>query len=69
MTNNLPEKMVPQSLVDDAISIVQGANRAVLSSITTEMVKRNWFLGKIIAQEEINGGNRDNHGKEIPKTQ
>ena len=68
MTNNLLEKMVPQSLVDDAISIVQGANRAVLSSINTEMVKRNWFLGKIIAEEEINGGNRDNYGKEILKT-
>lgn len=68
MTDDLPERRVPQSIVNDAISIVESANRAVLSSINLEMVKRNWHLGKIISDEEIKGNNQEKYGKAILKT-
>ena len=67
MTNdsNSPERTVPQSVVDDAISIVQSARKNAVSSINAEMVKRNWFLGKIIIEEELRGNYEENYGKRV----
>ena len=52
-------------LLDDVLHIIDSAREVAYLSINAAMVRRNWLLGKRIAQEELRGENRATYGAEV----
>lgn len=52
-------------LIDDAEHIIDAAQSFVRSSVNVALVKRNWLLGKRIAEEGLEGSPRAAYGKGI----
>ncbi len=71
--NKKPDKMdaVPNSAIDALYSratiVIQQARDTAYRQVNEALVKRNWELGKLIAEEELNGRNRAAYGAAIIK--
>ena len=53
------------NIYDDAISIINQARDTAYRNVNVLLVRRNWFLGKRIAEEELKGSRKANYGREI----
>ncbi|MBQ9312231.1 MAG: DUF1016 family protein [Bacteroidales bacterium] len=55
------------NIYNDVKQIVESSRQYAYNAVNVAMVKRNWFLGKRIADEELKGEDRATYGKEIVK--
>lgn len=55
------------SIIDDACMIINICQRSAYRSVNIQLIRRNWLLGKRIADEELADGNGENYGKTIVK--
>ncbi len=51
----------------DAQNIIEKTRKYAYQAVNMAMVQRNWLLGKRIADEELQGENRAEYGKEVIK--
>ena len=51
----------------DAQNIIEQARNYAYQAVNVSMIQRNWLLGKRITDEELQGDNRAEYGKEIIK--
>lgn len=51
----------------DAQNIIEQTRKYAYQAVNTAMIHRNWMLGKRIADEELQGENRAEYGKEVIK--
>ena len=51
----------------DVQNIIEQTRNYAYQAINVAMVQRNWLLGKRIADEELQGGDRADYGKEVIK--
>lgn len=56
-----------EPIYDQASQIVEEARRTAYRQINEALVRRNWLLGKLIAEEELKGKDRAKYGLEIVK--
>lgn len=62
------ELQIPQpntELLNDVLNIIDSAHKVAYISINAAMVRRNWLLGKRIAEEELKGEERAEYGREV----
>ncbi len=52
-----------EDFVGDVCQIIEGAQKYAYRLIDTTLVLRNWFIGKRISEEELNGSDRADYGK------
>ena len=52
-------------ILQDMRGIIELARESAYQAVNVALVKRNWLLGRRIAEEELNGGNRAEYGLEI----
>lgn len=55
------------NLFSDASEIINEARKQAYSAINTALVKRNWLLGRRIAEEDLKGETRAGYGAEVIK--
>jgi predicted nuclease of restriction endonuclease-like (RecB) superfamily len=55
------------NLLNDARQIIETSQSYAFRSVNIAMVQRNWYLGKRIAEEELQGKDRAEYGAEIIK--
>ena len=55
------------SILDDTKQIIETAQSFAYQSINIALVKRNWLLGKRIAEEILQGDERAKYGSELIK--
>lgn len=55
------------TLYNRASAVIDQARETAYRQINEALVKRNWELGKLIAEEELNGQDRASYGAEIIK--
>lgn len=55
------------SILDDTKQIIETAQSFAYQSINIALVKRNWLLGKRIAEEILQGDERTKYGSELIK--
>lgn len=55
-------------ILQDMRGIIETARESAYHAVNVALVKRNWLLGRRIADEELNGGSRAEYGLEIIKT-
>lgn len=69
MTNKIDK--VSDSTIDTlytrASSLIEGARGTAYRQVNETLVKRNWELGKLIAEEELNGQDRAVYGATVIK--
>ena len=53
------------NIYEDVQVIIEHTRNYAYQAINTAMLQRNWLLGKRIADEELQGENRAEYGKEI----
>ena len=53
------------SLLHDAQQIIETAQNFAYRTVNVAMVQRNWLLGKRIAEEELQGKERAEYGREM----
>lgn len=53
------------NLLHDAKQIIESARNFAYSAVNVAMVRRNWLLGKRIAEEELQGEDRAKYGDKI----
>ena len=54
-------------IVTDACTIIDGAREFSQRAVNVALVRRNWLLGRRIAEEELGGEGRAEYGKEVVK--
>ena len=54
-------------LLQDAKSIIDSSKDFAYSSVNFAIIRRNWLLGKRISEEELNGEDRADYGKQVIK--
>ena len=63
--------MVPDSTIDAlynrASSVIEQARKTAYRQVNEALIRRNWELGKLIAEEELNGQDRAVYGAAIIK--
>ena len=70
MKSNRIDKVSPPTmdvLYNRASSIIEQARETAYRQVNEALVKRNWYLGKLIAEEELNGLDRALYGASIIK--
>ena len=70
MKSNPIDKVSPPTmdvLYNRASSIIEQARETAYRQVNEALVKRNWYLGKLIAEEELNGLDRALYGASIIK--
>lgn len=65
-STNIDEKSY-NGLLDDAKQIIETSRQQAYSSINVLMVRRNWYLGKRIVEEELHGESRAEYGAQVIK--
>ncbi len=55
------------ALYNRASSVIEQARETAYRQINEALIRRNWELGKLIAEEELNGQDRATYGAEIIK--
>jgi len=70
MDNNLSliDRKGTNDVLQDMRGIIEAARESAYQAVNVALVKRNWLLGRRIAEEELNGGSRAEYGLEIIKT-
>lgn len=70
MDNNLflIDQKGTSDVLQDMRGIIESARESAYQAVNVALVKRNWLLGRRIAEEELNGGSRAEYGLEIIKT-
>ena len=70
MDNNLflIDQKGTNDVLQDMRGIIEAARESAYQAVNVALVKRNWLLGRRIAEEELNGGSRAEYGLEIIKT-
>lgn len=63
----LPAPEVIEPLYNRASAIIEDARSKAYRQINENLVRRNWELGRIIAEEELNGEDRAKYGASIIK--
>ena len=58
---------VIEALFTEASRLVEQARTTAYRQINETLVRRNWMLGKLIAEEELNGENRALYGAAVIK--
>ena len=53
------------TLAADAKSIIEAARSAAYRSVNVALVRRNWLLGRRIAEEVLKGEGRAEYGKQV----
>lgn len=56
------------NILADAKVIIESSQQAARTAVNIALVRRNWLLGKRIAEEELQGGNQETYGKQVIKT-
>lgn len=56
------------NILADAKVIIESSQQAARTAVNIALVRRNWLLGKRIAEEELQGGSQENYGKQVIKT-
>ena len=54
-------------IFNDVQNIIEQTRNYAYQAVNVAMVQRNWLLGKRIADEELQGGDRADYGKEVIK--
>lgn len=54
-------------LLAQAAQLIEQARRTAYRQINETLLRRNWLLGKLIAEEELKGENRAKYGAEVIK--
>ena len=57
-----------EDIVDDARLIIESAQKWAHRAVNVALVYRNWFLGKRIAEEELEGEDRAKYGAQVIKS-
>ncbi len=60
-----PKYEITPDILKDVCSIIDGAKAYAYQTINVTLVKRNWLIGKRIAEEELNGKDRADYGDEL----
>lgn len=60
-----PVATVSASFLSDIQTIIEASKNRAYAAINIAMLERNWFLGKRIAEEEINGKKRADYGVKV----
>ena len=55
------------NILEDAKYIVETSQKVAYQAVNVTLVRRNWLLGKRIAEEELNNATRAEYGMEIIK--
>ncbi len=67
----MKDRQVPGSVIEalftEASRLVEQARTTAYRQINETLVRRNWMLGKLIAEEELNGENRALYGAAVIK--
>ena len=56
-----------EGILQDVCTIIDSARKDAYKAVNTALVKRNWLIGKRIAEEELNGKARAEYGDEVIK--
>lgn len=56
------------NIVNDLKTIIDSSQKQAYTLVNITLVKRNWLIGKRIAEEELNGEGRAEYGAEIIKS-
>lgn len=70
MTPNKIDKVLDSTidaLYNRASSVIEQARETAYRQVNEALVKRNWELGKLIAEEELNGQDRAIYGASVIK--
>lgn len=52
-------------LLSEVKSIIEQSRRQAYQSVNTLLVRRNWYIGKQIAETELNGADRADYGAQV----
>ena len=63
--NDIIRYVKTENLFDDMCRIIDDAQHMAYRAVNIALVVRNWYLGRRIADEELNGENRAEYGAEI----
>lgn len=63
----MKQKTVSTQLINDTRSIIESARQTAYKLADLTLVRRNWLLGKRIAQEELDGADRADYGTQVIK--
>lgn len=66
--NSLKDYRKTDDIVKDLKSIIDNSLKQAYSLVNITLVKRNWLIGKRIAEEELKGNNRAEYGAKIIKS-
>lgn len=65
--NNLVQYVKTDDILQDMRNIIEFSQVKAYQAINVALVQRNWLLGRRIAEEELEGKDRANYGKESIK--
>lgn len=66
--NDIASASAFDNLLVQASGLIEQARSTAYRQVNEILVKRNWLLGKLIAEEELKGDNRAAYGKKIIKS-
>lgn len=68
METKLKEKLkTTENILEDVCTIIDEAREHAYKAVNVALVKRNWLIGKRIAEEELKGKVRADYGDEVIK--
>ena len=54
-----------ENIANDISTIISQSRHIAYTAVDVVLLKRNWLIGKRIAEEELKGGQKENYGLEI----
>ena len=66
-SNSLVQYANTGDILRDMREIIEVSRESAYQAVNLALVRRNWLLGRRIAEEELNGGSRAEYGLEIIK--
>ena len=63
--NEIIEYIKSDSLLNDVCHIIDEAQKFAYRTVDTALVLRNWYIGKRIDEEVLNGADRAQYGAEV----
>ncbi len=62
---NLVQLPESESILDDVSRLIENSRKAAYASVNVLLARRNWLIGKRIADEELKDTRSENYGLEI----
>ena len=59
------KKLATENILQDVCNIIDEAKSSAYTAVNVALVKRNWLIGKRIAEEELKGKVRADYGDEV----